>query len=133
MCVSMLIIIDQTFAPGKRMFVPGNRPNAAPIEINILWYALMSFFPVLITREVTQLWLSRAGYFRSIENIVEAVLVIIISLLLVWGDYCDHSSEKRYLGAVAIVLSWLLSITMLGRHPKSGHFNIFFTMFYKVY
>ena len=95
-------------------------------------FALMIFLPVLVIREATQLWLSRAAYFRSVENVVEVVLVILIYLLLVWGDYCDHKSDKRYVSSIAIVLSWFVLITMLGRHPMLGTYNIFFTMFYKV-
>ena len=116
----------------RKVFVPGERTKSAPMEIDVLWYCLIIFLPVLIFREAAQLMVSGAAYFHSIENIVETVLVILTSLLLLWGDYCDHKGDKRYLSSIAIVLSWSLFITMLGRHPMFGTYNIFITMFYKV-
>ena len=114
------------------MFIPGGNPQLAPMEIDIMWYCLMIFLPTLIIRETAQLMLSGAAYFHSKENIADAVLVILIALLLLWGDYCDHIGDKRYLSSIAIVLSWSLLVTMLGRHPMFGAYNIYITMFYKV-
>merc|ERR1719474_1346084 len=39
---------------------------------------------------------------------------------------------NRHLAAIALVLSWAETITLIGRHPKLLHCNVYVTMFYKV-
>merc|ERR1719245_2879563 len=39
---------------------------------------------------------------------------------------------NRHLGGIALVLSWAELITLIGRHPKLLHCNVYVTMFYRV-
>merc|ERR1711997_697195 len=44
----------------------------------------------------------------------------------------DWFQLNRHLAAIAIVLSWAELITLIGRHPKLLHCNVYVTMFYRV-
>merc|ERR1712241_1278496 len=39
---------------------------------------------------------------------------------------------NRNVAAIAILLSWSRMITLIGKHPKNNHLNIYVTMFFKV-
>ena len=106
--------------------------NPVPLEISILFHTLLVLLSLLIIRETYQFWIHPIEYLRSAENLVEAVMVILVSFLLLWGDYCEYLDDKRFMSSVVIVLAWALFITMLSRHPKAGEYTLFFTMFYKV-
>merc|ERR1719411_2166118 len=53
-------------------------------------------------------------------------------LVIVSNNTEDSLLLNRHLGAIAIVFSWAELITLIGRHPKLPHCNVYVTMFYRV-
>ena len=78
--------------------------------------------------------LSDRRYFFSLENWLEVVLISLTVSLLLLSCSADPDSVSiaRHAATAAIVLAWSEWITMVGRHPRLGTYNIYVTMFYKV-
>ena len=104
-----------------------------PTDLLVLWYIMLLLWLILIAREVLQLGVSPRRYFFSLENWLEIALITLTAVLLFDGGFCTHVNGKRHVSAVVIVLAWSELITMIGRHPKLTTYNIYVTMFYKVY
>ena len=86
---------------------------------------------VISLRELLQLAVSLKRYITSVENWLEVIMLgLVVSILL------NHSQDQlllnRHLAAIALVLSWAELITLIGRHPKLLHCNVYVTMFYRV-
>ena len=101
-------------------------------DANVVWGFVVFFLVFLILRELLQLGVAPRRYFFSFENWLEMTLIVLTSVLLFLGDYCQHIETKRHISAIVIVLSWSELITMVGRHPALTIYNIYVTMFYKV-
>merc|ERR1711997_1085925 len=86
---------------------------------------------VISLRELLQLAVSLKRYITSVENWLEVImLVVVVSILL--NNTQERLLLNRHLAAIAIVLSWAELITLIGRHPKLLHCNVYVTMFYRV-
>ena len=68
-------------------------------------------------------------YVTSVENILEVSMLTLVVVILL-NDTPDWFLLNRHLAAIAIVLSWAELITLIGRHPKLLHCNVYVTMFY---
>ena len=101
-------------------------------DANVVWGFVVFFLVFVILRELLQLGVAPRRYFFSFENWLEMTLIVLTSILLFLGDYCQHIEIKRHISAIVIVLSWSELITMVGRHPALTIYNIYVTMFYKV-
>ena len=101
-------------------------------DANVVWGFVVFFLVFVILRELLQLGVAPRRYFFSFENWLEMTLIVLTSILLFLGDYCQHIETKRHISAIVIVLSWSELITMVGRHPALTIYNIYVTMFYKV-
>ena len=101
-------------------------------DANVVWGFVVFFLVFVILRELLQLGVAPRRYFFSFENWLEMTLIVLTSILLFMGDYCQHIDTKRHISAIVIVLSWSELITMVGRHPALTIYNIYVTMFYKV-
>ena len=101
-------------------------------DANVVWGFVVFFLVFVILRELLQLGVAPRRYFFSFENWLEMTLIVLTSILLFLGDYCQHIEVKRHISAIVIVLSWSELITMVGRHPALTIYNIYVTMFYKV-
>ena len=104
----------------------------ASTAVNVLWYFNLVLLVILALRECLQFGIAPRRYFFSFENVLEVALIVLVGILLMFGDFGCNVREKRHVAAVVIVLSWSELITMIGRHPKFSTYNIYVTMFYKV-
>ena len=84
----------------------------------------------LIIREAFQMAVSLLRYIFTIENWLEAALLILVGILLV-KDSCSMDM-KRHLAAIALLLSWIELVTFVAKHPRLTRYNVYVTMFYKV-
>merc|ERR1719431_2107436 len=55
---------------------------------------------------------------------------LVIAIIVNTGE--EARLLNRHLSAIALVLSLAELITLIGRHPKLLHCNVYVTMFYKV-
>ena len=80
--------------------------------------------------EIFQLAVSLKRYVLSVENWLEVIMIVSVSVLLAneGGDF----RTLRLLAGLAILLSWAKLITLIGKHPKHNRLNIYVTMFFKV-
>ena len=101
-------------------------------DVNVIWGIVVFLLLLIIFREALQLGVAPRRYFFSFENWMEIILIVLTSILLFMGDYCQHINTKRHISAIVIVVSWSELITMIGRHPALTIYNIYVTMFYKV-
>jgi len=58
--------------------------------------------------------------------------MIALVIAIIANDNPIDKLLNRHLGAIAIVFSWAELITLIGRHPKLLHCNVYVTMFYRV-
>ena len=95
-------------------------------------YILGGLLIIFALRELLQMFVSIKRYFASFENLMELLIIVLVTVLL-----CDQSDERcdelsRHFAAIVIVLSWAELIVLVGRHPKLKEYNIYVTMFLKV-
>merc|ERR1712235_225856 len=86
---------------------------------------------LIILRELLQMAVSLKRYFTSFENWMEMAMIGLV-LAIVSNNTEDTLLLNRHLAAIAIVFSWAELITLIGRHPKLLHCNVYVTMFYRV-
>ena len=86
---------------------------------------------LIILRELLQMAVSLKRYFTSFENWMEMAMIGLV-LAIVSNNTEDTLLLNRHLAAIAIVFSWSELITLIGRHPKLLHCNVYVTMFYRV-
>ncbi|TRY61746.1 hypothetical protein TCAL_09528 [Tigriopus californicus] len=103
-------------------------------KTHLLWTSLTILMALLILREVLQMSASLKRYLVSPENWLEMVMIGLVAFILWVPDalLANPCEIKRHLSAIAIILSWAELITLVGRHPRLGRYNIYVTMFYKV-
>ncbi|XP_023324174.1 transient receptor potential cation channel protein painless [Eurytemora carolleeae] len=99
-----------------------------PSHLNIPLIVLLC---ILVLRELLQLLVSMKRYLCSLENWIEVAMIVLVVYILC-NNTEDDFAVNRHLAAIALVFSWTELITMIGRHPKLHHLNIYVTMFYKV-
>jgi len=85
---------------------------------------------ILLMIEVFQLMVSLKRYVFSVENWIEVMMIVIVSVILYNQE--GNFEVNRTLSAIAILLSWSKVITLIGKHPKHNRLNIYVTMFFKV-
>ena len=101
----------------------------------LLWLALTILFALLMLREVVQMLASLKRYLLSPENWLE-MSMLVLAIIILWvpdDNFSDPCTVKRHLAAICIILSWAELITLVARHPKLAIYNIYVTMFYKVF
>jgi ankyrin repeat protein len=98
----------------------------------ILWILLTVLLFVLLGREVIQFLVAPLKHLSSFENILEIVLIVLISVLLFHGEPGCGLGLKREISAAVLLVSWVELLTMLGRHPAWRACNLYSTMFFRV-
>merc|ERR1719510_1137517 len=93
--------------------------------------AIIILLAFLVAREVIQLAVSVKRYISSPENALEMIMIGLV-LWIITQNTEENVLLNRHLAAIALVLSWAEMITLIGRHPKLLHCNVYVTMFYKV-
>ena len=101
------------------------------LDHHLLHVPVIVIISFIILRELLQMAVSLKRYFTSFENWIELAMIAIV-IALVCNNTGDSLLLNRHLAAVAIVFSWAELITLIGRHPKLLHCNVYVTMFYKV-
>lgn len=89
----------------------GGAGGAAPA----LAALLAVFLLLLAVRELFQLVVSPHRYVLSLENWMEALLIVVTAVLLLSRQTDSYSRQQ--LSAVAILLSWAELVLLIGRHP----------------
>jgi len=92
---------------------------------------ILVLISILIARELLQMAVSLKRYFSSFENWLELSMISLV-IAIVANNGEDAILLNRHLAAIALVLSWAELITLIGRHPKLLHCNVYVTMFYRV-
>ena len=99
---------------------------------SILWAFLTLFLIIMIGREVIQFMVAPLKHLKSFENMLEIVLIVLVSVLIFHSEPGCHAGMKREISAAVLLLSWMELLTMLGRHPTWHRCNIYSTMFFTV-
>eukprot|EP00090_Calanus_glacialis_P040395 TRINITY_DN7041_c0_g1_i5.p1 TRINITY_DN7041_c0_g1~~TRINITY_DN7041_c0_g1_i5.p1 ORF type:complete len:976 (-),score=208.34 TRINITY_DN7041_c0_g1_i5:92-3019(-) len=97
-----------------------------------LWWMLTVLLGLLLCRELLQFSISPGQHFNSVENIVEVLLIVLTGVLIFYGHPGCDMGFKRELSTAVLLFSWILFVTMVGRHPRLSSYNIYSTMFYRV-
>ena len=102
----------------------------------VLWVGRPALTPALallltglVLREMFQVAVSLRRYLLTLENWLEAALLLLVGLLLAGGTWPEL---QRHLAAVALLLSWVELVTFVAKHPRLTRYNVYVTMFYKV-
>jgi len=98
---------------------------------NDLHIPILVLLGILIGRELLQMAVSLKRYFSSFENWIELSMISLV-IAIIANNTEDAILLNRHLSAIALVLSWAELITLIGRHPKLLHCNVYVTMFYRV-
>ena len=97
---------------------------------DLLRPGLTALLIILLSIELFQLLVSVKRYFFQPENRIDnATLALGFAILY---NNPKEFAVNRNLAAIAILLSWSRMITLIGKHPKNNHLNIYVTMFFKV-
>eukprot|EP00092_Neocalanus_flemingeri_P007937 GFUD01008564.1.p1 GENE.GFUD01008564.1~~GFUD01008564.1.p1 ORF type:complete len:1055 (-),score=196.84 GFUD01008564.1:189-3353(-) len=99
---------------------------------SVLPYALMILLAGLAGREFFQMAVSLRRYFLTVENWIELSMIVLISVILFIPDE-GNRDLKRHLAAISLFLSWAELITFVAKHPRLTRYNVYVTMFYKVF
>ena len=91
---------------------------------------LVALLITLLCIEVFQLLVSLKRYFFQPENWIENA-TIALGFVILYNNP-EEFEVNRNLAAIALLLSWSRMITLIGKHPKNNHLNIYVTMFFKV-
>ena len=97
-------------------------------HLSTLIIVLLFFISI---RELLQMAVSIKRYFTSFENWIELAMIALV-FVVIFNNNEENLLLNRHLGAIAIVFSWAELITLIGRHPKLLHCNVYVTMFYRV-
>merc|ERR1712227_914779 len=101
------------------------------LNMEHLYIPVLVIIGFIILRELLQMAVSLKRYFTSFENWIELSMIAIV-IAIIANDNPIDKLLNRHLGAIAIVFSWAELITLIGRHPKLLHCNVYVTMFYRV-
>ena len=93
-----------------------------------VWWTVLVLLGLLVLREGVQFSVDPAQYLSSTENILEIVLIVLTFILLLAGHPGCHLRFKREISAASLLISWILLVTMIGRHPGMSSCNIYSTM-----
>jgi len=102
------------------------------LGVSVLPYALMILLALLAGREFFQMAVSLRRYFFTIENWIELTMIVLVSVILFLPD-AGNRDLKRHLAAISLLFSWAELITFVARHPRLTRYNVYVTMFYKVF
>ena len=105
----------------------GGRGNSAA-----LWWAVAGVLGLVAAREALQLSVTPGQYLASVENTLEILMLVLAAVMLGHGAPGCHLAFKREIAASVLLISWILMVTMIGRHPQMSSYNIYSTMFYSV-
>ena len=97
---------------------------------DLLRPGLTALLIILLSIELFQLLVSVKRYFFQPENWIENA-TIALGFVILYNNPKEFA-VNRNLAAIAILLSWSRMITLIGKHPKNNHLNIYVTMFFKV-
>ena len=97
---------------------------------DLLRPGLTALLIILLSIEVFQLMVSVKRYIFQPENWIENA-TIALGFVILYNNP-EEFEVNRNLAAIAIILSWSRMITLIGKHPKNNHLNIYVTMFFKV-
>ena len=117
---------------------PGNDTEVSSFPVQpwgnsvSVWWTVFVLLSLLLLREAVQFSVDPAQYLSSTENILEIVLIVLTFVLLLTGHPGCYLRFKREISAASLLISWILLVTMIGRHPQMSACNIYSTMFYRV-
>ena len=97
-----------------------------------LWWAVAGVLGLVAAREALQLSVTPGQYLASAENTLEILMLVLAAVMLGHGAPGCHLAFKREIAASVLLISWILMVTMIGRHPQMSSYNIYSTMFYSV-
>merc|ERR1719300_803614 len=97
-----------------------------------IWWSVTVLMILLVIREILQFSVHPSQYLASMENILEILLITLSFVLLLNGPPGCDIHFKREIATSVLFLSWILLVTMIGRHPQMSSCNIYSTMFYRV-
>merc|ERR1719232_671791 len=100
------------------------------VGADLLKPGLTALLTILLCIEIFQLMVSIKRYFFQMENWIENA-TIALGFVILYNNP-EEFAVNRNLAAIAIFLSWSRMITLIGKHPKNNHLNIYVTMFFKV-
>ena len=107
----------------------GTQPG--PFWTFLLWIILLVFLAIFCFREVIQIYIDHRAYVKSLENWAELAVILLTSLITLWGGYCDHVEYKRQFAACSMIPSWWLLLTITGR-SRSKNIKIYYSMYSQV-
>ncbi|KAK7590247.1 hypothetical protein V9T40_001860 [Parthenolecanium corni] len=81
-----------------------------------LWCSTLLFTGILLLREFFQFSIAAFRYIKSFENWIEIALIITAYTILLCE--VDLTQNRAKLSAVAIFLSWMELVLLIGRHPR---------------
>jgi len=99
---------------------------------SVLYSALIILLVVLAGRELFQMAVSLRRYFLTVENWIELSMIVLVSVILFLPDE-GNRDLKRHLAGISLFFSWAELITFIARHPRLTRYNVYVTMFYKVF
>ena len=97
-----------------------------------IWWSVTVLMILLVIREILQFSVHPSQYLANMENILEILLITLSFVLLLNGPPGCDIHFKREIATSVLFLSWILLVTMIGRHPQMSSCNIYSTMFYRV-
>ena len=112
-------------------FISDKEIVGTPPVFSALWITLLVFLAVFCGREVIQVYTDPSAYVKSLENWVELAVILLTSLVTLWGGYCEHVEYKRKFAAFSMIPSWWLLLTMTGR-SRSKNIKIYYSMYSQV-
>ena len=93
---------------------------------------LATLLAILAAREMFQLAVSLRRYFLTAENWLEMAMLSLVAAMLILPDP-GNRDLKRHLAGLSLFLSWAELITFVAKHPRLTRYNVYISMFYKVF
>jgi hypothetical protein len=87
---------------------------------------------ILLFRETTQMIYCWESYIRSMEDVMEAIMMLITTAYVVSIFTCRAGAITTNLSAWSVFLSWVELILFIGRHPRAALYVHMFTSVLKV-
>ena len=75
-------------------------------NVHFLWFVLLGLLVILAVREILQFSIAPSKHISDVENLLEIVLILLVGLLLFYGEPGCSPEFKRKISAVIILISW---------------------------
>ena len=101
-------------------------------NVRALKVLLIVLWSLLIGREATQLVTAPIKYFKSLENWLELLQIILVGCVLFSPHANFADNNVRGASGIVLLISWFELLLMVGRHPFFHSYNVYSTMFFRV-